>query len=170
MWIFTKTGFYSIVNHNSMLDCYLVRARVKEDLVDLINDIYRDPAHGSNAEANRDYAISTIEDDETADYRWRVALYREDVIDCLAQQMEDIDYTTNVKGTIDKGQKDRHSALMGVWDSMMNIQEGGAYQWQSKLPADWNPDDPVEAETKDALDAALAAMDERDAEREEWNP
>lgn len=121
MWIFTKTGFYSVVNHRDHPDCYLVRARTREDLVDLIEKtswVMPDPSH--------------IEEAPTADYRWRLVVTKQQFRRVMDEQLENLDYTTNVKHVIDKGDDVRHEALMDVWVAMMTLQRG-----RTPTPTPW---------------------------------
>jgi hypothetical protein len=118
MWIFTKTGFYSIVNDSDDSDRYVVRARLREDLVDFITSFSQDH------EEWRDETIDTIQDGGGTDYRWRVSLYKGDVREEIYAQMHKIDYATNVKDNIDKGDDDRHASLLRVWSAMAVLQDG----------------------------------------------
>ena len=111
MWVFTKRGFYSIVKHNAQPDHFLVRARVRQDLVDLIDSFDGDP--------------SAIEEDPKADYRWRVVLPTITVAAYIGSEIAGIDYTTSVKTALDKGEHKRHAAMMRVWTAMMTLQEAG---------------------------------------------
>lgn len=116
MWIFSKTGFHSIVRHNERSDHFLVRARTRADLEDMLDSF--DGDH------------SLIEEDPKADYRWRVVLPEMVVAAFLGAQLHGIDYTTSVKTHLDKGEHARHSAMMRVWTAMMSLQSaGGRYSW-----------------------------------------
>jgi hypothetical protein len=60
MWIASKLGFYSIVQKRP--GEWHVRARLRADLVNLVNAVCREPAA----------VVETIEEWPTADYRWRI--------------------------------------------------------------------------------------------------
>lgn len=111
MWVFTKTGFYSIVNHRDVPDAFLVRARRREDLVDLV--------------AGNPLDVERIEDDPRADYRWRLVVDKSVVRDILVEQLDDIDYDTNVKHRLDKDDPNRHHAMLRVWTAMLDFQFEG---------------------------------------------
>ena len=110
MWIFSKTGFISVVQHHDGPEWMLVRARTLDDLEEWFLSVDFDPV---------DY---DVEFDPHADYWWRVKVRRETVVTIVAQQLLDLDYTTNVKGNIDKGDPDRHSALLKCWRAFEQLQ------------------------------------------------
>lgn len=120
-WIFTKEGFFSLVQHRDDPDVLMVRARVESDLYDLAKFV--------------DVSPKVIET-KSGDYRWRMDFKREVLANALYASVMDIDYTTSVKTALDKGEPKRHSAMMGVWTAMMRLQEGGRYNRsaQTKLP------------------------------------
>ncbi len=121
MWIMTKDGFFSVVRHKDDPTKMMVRVRVREDLV--------------KAFGNED-----IVEDDKADYRFRKAVGTFDVMVYMSQSVENIDYTTNVKGTIDQGDSDRHRALYETWDAWYTLQEAkygkGRYSYDNSLLAE----------------------------------
>ena len=112
MWIFTKDGFFSVVQDNYCGDDELmVRARVKKDLASLLKKIG----------TPKKKAILTI---DHADYRYRVKVKKDDWVKYVAHQALDIDYS-NVKGTlIDHNDHGRATAYYGCWESMHSLQSG----------------------------------------------
>jgi hypothetical protein len=112
MWIMSKTGFISIVQHNDSPDDLLVRARALEDLEDFL-----EPASHPPASLSYD-----IQYDPAADYWFRVVVPRDVVATLVADQIDDLDYTTNVKGNCDKGDQARHSAMMSCWSAFNRFQ------------------------------------------------
>ena len=75
MWIFTKYGFISVVQHNSLEDCLQVKSRVVEPLEILWPEI-------------------DIEIIDWADYRFRITIEKERAFDILSKEIQDVDYTS----------------------------------------------------------------------------
>ena len=108
MWIFSKTGFVSIVRHKPQTDKLIVRARVREDLerfVKLLDEI-----------AGARHAIR----ETPRDYRFRTVATKEAVAQALARQVTDIDYT-NFKDAV-HGDPQRDDAYLDVWSAMHRLQ------------------------------------------------
>lgn len=102
MWIFTKDGFFSIVQHKDDPNYLMVRARVREDI-------------------QRAFGPSDIKESEGSDYRFRKVVPRPVVADYMSKAVAEIDYTS-VKDEIDQGEKDRHDMLYKVWAAHMGLQ------------------------------------------------
>ena len=101
MWIFTKWGFLSIVQHNTIPGYFQVKARV----IDPLEHLW--PQH-------------EIEVIHWADYRFRITIDKENVFDKLSKEILDIDYTSfKNECYVDH---DYHDALIGVWNTMYNYQ------------------------------------------------
>jgi hypothetical protein len=60
MWIASKLGFYSLVQKTA--GEWHVRARLRADVVNLVNAVYREPAA----------VVENSEEWPAADYRWRL--------------------------------------------------------------------------------------------------
>lgn len=133
MWLFTRDGFYSIVQHRDSADIVQVRARTREDLVDLAKAI------GMPNTGNEETGIM---EDPRADYRWRLNVPRETMAWYTSEAVKGIDYTTSVKTAIGKGDPKRKSALMRVWSAMMSLQRGSSIM-PGRSSNDWFYD-PVE--------------------------
>jgi hypothetical protein len=103
MWIFTKDGFFSIVKHKDDSDYLLVRARVREDIVDA-------------------FGPDDILELTGSDYRFRKTVPRAVVADYLSKEAMTIDYTS-VKDDIDKGEPDRHHMLYETWRAHWDLQQ-----------------------------------------------
>jgi hypothetical protein len=130
MWHFGKFGFTSAVAYDPAKDRnksskfpdiakkagthILVRARVKEDLEDI----------------KRVLPSLYIEEDLSADYQYRAVIPRKVMKAYLALTVDDIDYDSHFKeatGAAAKGAKNRHSAMMKVWDAMADLQPNPPY-------------------------------------------
>lgn len=113
MWIFTRDGFYSAVQHNEKSDLLQVRARRRDDLERLAAALgYRD---------------APIIEMREADYRWRLNVDRDDFAGYMVEAVHDIDYETNVKGTLSRNDSSRSHAMMDVWGAMYRMQVDEAY-------------------------------------------
>lgn len=108
MWIFAKTGFVSIVQHNltTRTDTMVVRARVQEDLVNFLK------AAGSKAK---------IDDKSGTDYGFRAMVHRSLVTRALVSLTESLDYD-NFKDAVHEGGPRDH-AYMSCWTAMRNFQD-----------------------------------------------
>lgn len=135
MWIFTRDGFFSAVEHESDRDMLLIRARVKDDL-EALADRLGDRRRDLGAEVER----FEIEHTPTGDYHWRMPMWRYDWCAYIAEQARQIDYTTNVKGTLDKGEPDRHDFLFDVWDAGHRFQSRRNGTPVGGLDWDWTMD------------------------------
>ncbi|TFV96172.1 hypothetical protein E4S40_08080 [Algoriphagus kandeliae] len=102
MWIASKNGFISIVQHRDMPDQVLLRARVKKDLESLFPS---------------EEIIATPE----ADYGFRVFVSKEKAVEIISKQVMDIDYP-NFKNAIAKipNQRDKLDAYHDIWGVMWN--------------------------------------------------
>ena len=142
MWLFTKDGFYSVVEHRDDVGCVLVRCRTKAD-----------------AQALVEWAVTVrnadpdIEEDPTADYRWRVKMVRADFAAYARERVMTIDYDTSVKTAIDKGEPARHAALMKVWNALYELQRlEQAPVSANLLEPVYGYDKPVDGETDEWVD------------------
>ena len=100
MWLFTSSGFVSIVQDRDNKDNLMVRARVRDHLKALF------PAAA---------IIETVD----ADYRYRATVVRNVVQQAMADQVNAIDYP-NFKDTVTDAPY--HSACLQVWSSMHQLQ------------------------------------------------
>src|SRR5262245_45592923 len=107
MWLVTTQGFYSVVQDREDRDRLLVRARVKEDL-----------------EALRDQ-IPDLDpfEDEHADYRWRAWVTRDQWCDAVAQLADKIDYPNFKSAVLERQGARRENVYMHVWGELKSLQE-----------------------------------------------
>lgn len=108
MWLFTLDGFYSAVQDKQNKDVIWIRTRVKEDLTRLIET----------------YAVvaSPIEENRGTDYKYRVAVWREEWCRVMFECAEDIDYENfkdEVKETLGAS---RAHILSDVWWVLLQLQ------------------------------------------------
>lgn len=113
MWLFTTSGFYSIVEKPWDRDTgtLTVRARVAADLEHL--------RKGSLPELG-----PTVED-PTADYRFRAQAPREAVALAMARLARDLDYD-NFKSAVGRRQGHRRADIYHrVWGAAQRLQQDG---------------------------------------------
>ena len=102
MWIFTKRGFLSIVQHNSMPGHFQVKSRVADPLEQLWPD----------------HEVEVI---DWADYRFRITIPKDEVLTVLKEEVEDVLYTSfKNECEVDEGY---HYVLTRVWSIMYNYQQ-----------------------------------------------
>jgi len=109
VWVFSKTGFVSIVKHKYIPGSLMIRARVKEDLENFVAIL--DEVTGSK------HAVKETPD---GDYAFRTTATKEAVTQALTRQINDLDYA-NFKNAV-HGDRDRDSAYMSVWSAMNGLQ------------------------------------------------
>lgn len=126
MWIFSKTGFVSIVQHRADSSMMLVRARAAEDIEDMfaewmapLDDTTRRQLHSI---IDHDWDGVEVACDRSADYWYRAAVPRALVRLVVARQVDALDYDTNFKGNCDKGDTIRHRAYMACWSALNRFQ------------------------------------------------
>jgi hypothetical protein len=129
MWLQTKYGFYSVVEHNDDLQILMVRARSRDDLVNLceLADAVR-----------RDYKSASVEGFDTdkivhtpqADYHWRLIVPRQAWMELSLRLMTEIDYG-NFKNAVAKRNRERADLYHEVWATLLDIhREGEDDRWE----------------------------------------
>jgi hypothetical protein len=110
MWLFTKYGFYSVVQDKADAKRIQVRGRVKDDIERLVTFAKQ------KLGAETPEIISTPK----ADYAYRIVFDRF-LWERLASALTaDIDYT-NFKDAV-HGEPDRDSSYLEVWSTMNDLQ------------------------------------------------
>lgn len=106
MWLLTVQGFYSVVAHRDDPDKLLVRARARDDIEALREQIP---------------ALEPFEDPD-ADYRHRAVVSRAEWVAALAQLVAGVDYD-NFKDAVAARQGAARSGLYGrVWSILRGLQ------------------------------------------------
>ena len=113
MWLFTTSGFYSVVQKPWDKDSgtLTVRARVAADLDRLRTGIL--PSLGP-----------TVEDPD-ADYRFRAQAAQEAVALAVAQAVRDLDYSNFKSAVADVQGRARASIYHDVWEAVLPLQKPG---------------------------------------------
>jgi len=100
MWIFTNSGFISVVADRNSTGNLLVRARVRGHIQAM-------------------FPCADVFTDEHADYYYRALLPRKTVADAMAQSVESIQYP-NFKDSVSN--PTLHDAYLKVWEAMRRLQ------------------------------------------------
>lgn len=100
MWLFSKDGFFSIVEHTDNSNLLLVRSRIKGDI--------------------EKYWPVEVKEGAGSDYRFRSVLPRAEVSDRIAKIVHDIDYP-DFKASVEDNR--RLSWYFQVWDVMATMQD-----------------------------------------------
>lgn len=109
MWLFTKTGFLSVVADERRRGVLVVRARIREDLERVVAQL-----PGA--------ARPPIEETPVRDYRWRCCVGARAFGEWLGRQALAIDYP-NFKAAV-HGERDRDRAYEQIWAAMCKLQDG----------------------------------------------
>jgi len=108
MWLFTQTGFVSVVANSEKEDEMMVRARDKQSLQPFVDE----------------YGVKILSWKHT-DYPLRVLITRKQFVDWLVQSGEDLTYSnykTRVSQT--RGHEFAHP-LHDVWATMLRLEDLG---------------------------------------------
>jgi hypothetical protein len=128
MWLFTKTGYFSVVQDWGDRDTLHIRARFREDLERL----------------KKGYAPGlAIHHTPRADYAYRGTLTRKQFVVVVAALAANVDYP-NFKDKVTEEQgRERHNLYMDVWTTMSNAQraaesrrQGHISGWTGVFPGD----------------------------------
>lgn len=106
MWIFTTSGFLSVVAHHDRPGDLLVRARMLGDLAAFC------------AATSAPAPVET----PARDYRWRTTVPAATFATYLAGQAEDIDYGNFKNAVAERQGSDRAHRYGDVWDVMHELQ------------------------------------------------
>ncbi len=106
MWLATQHGFYSIVRKEE--DLFFVRARVRQDLVNLVDMMKLDVE---------------IQEWPQADYRYRIFVGLETLLEMMVQVTAAIDYP-NFKARVyqKEDQSDKLGPYHRIWEVMADLQ------------------------------------------------
>lgn len=103
MWIFTDTGFFSVVAHREKPGYLLVRARARADLEALAKRLTKAPR---------------IAERPDADYRYRMLVPAEAFATVMADAVRSIDYDNFKDAVAERQGQDRAHVYLGVWDHL----------------------------------------------------
>ena len=161
MWIFTRDGFVSLVQHDDNPDIIRARGRRKEHLVDTFDLADQDVL---------DYGA------DAPDYRWHADIPRLKVAAAVTDALMDLDYTSHVKEEVSGPDNQMHAAMMRCWSALLTLQypdRPAADWWTPPLPVNaddemWYAVDPTDDDLADATgklaQRMLASIDREDGE------
>ena len=115
MWLMTPSGFLSAVKHRDKPDTILVRARCREDLDQLIEQV----------------PDAQPWEDKNADYLWRLECSTEEWASAVAYFALTIEYD-NFKSAV-KSEKHKR-AYMRVWTTLLSELQGFKFSKQPHYP------------------------------------
>ena len=102
MWLFTTSGFLSIVQHKDLPGFFQVKSRSADPLEALWPD-------------------QEVEVIDWADYRFRITARKEKVIPVITATLESLDYTSFKNECSDD--EEYHRALTRIWGTMFQFQD-----------------------------------------------
>ncbi len=113
MWLMTKQGFYSIVQHKELADTFMVRSRARRDLENILA-LVGEPLTGIGI-------VATPHND----YAYRILVTGEQKAVILEALGKEIDYP-NFKSEIGRTQDQREKlpAYHDIWAVMYRTQKG----------------------------------------------
>jgi hypothetical protein len=110
IWIFSESGFVSVVRHRDHPHLLLVRSRDRDSLASLCRRVR--------------LAESEISELANADYRFRLVCSDAVLLRFLRFSVEELDYA-NFKDRVSTTRgASWHAALMKVWSAMRSLQPG----------------------------------------------
>jgi hypothetical protein len=101
VWIFTESGFYSVVKSESDDDVLIVRTRFRKDL-DRLRRRYLPQMGPTVSHAG-------------SDYQYRAVVFKEDFAKALDAMARAIDYQNFKSRVSEKYGKERHDLYMEIW-------------------------------------------------------
>ncbi len=111
MWIFSKSGFVSVVKHRDKPGFVLVRGRTEADVTN-----FRDACGGPRV----GYPVAHTPE---ADYLYRVAMPAVIASNGVASLCLDIDYDNFKNAVHERDEPTRDRAMVRVWQAMHDYQE-----------------------------------------------
>ncbi len=108
MWVITRHGFYSAVQHRDDGGQILVRARVRSDLDAMLALLGRD---------------SEVVSDPCADYRFRTTIERGAWAAFLAAEAAGVDYESHAKEAMAGSDRRRYDAYLDCWAALARLQQ-----------------------------------------------
>lgn len=113
MWLFTRYGFFSVVQHKNNPDLVVIRARERGDIEWAANFV-------NEGRLPIDIPDCQVEGTPLNDYRFRIIVERDEFQDLLDHLAEEMNYV-NFRDTIN-GDPVRDNAYTEVWQTMRNFQ------------------------------------------------
>ena len=103
MWLYTSKSFVSVVAHKDNPGLLVVRARIKDDILEL-------------------FPFAVVTHTTTTDYPYRANLKRSEVAAVVSQYIADINYY-NFKSSVPKDDYKRSKVYSTVWGASMDLED-----------------------------------------------
>ena len=125
MWIFSVTGFYSVVTDSMRKGRVLIRARTKTDL-DNLSRLHRQVCPSMEP--------SIL--DEAGDYRWSLSITKDDWVTLVGVLAAAVNYS-NFKDAVHKrkDQRSKAAAYLEIWRVMRQVAFDGEERGARRSPA-----------------------------------
>lgn len=154
MWLQTKFGFYSVVEHTDDVHTVLIRARAREDLdnlCDLADSVRRDYSKGEAVGIDH----SAIQFTPNADYAYRIICPRQSWMEVSLRLMTEIDYG-NFKNAVSERDPERSHLYHRVWGVLYSIQnQAYGYLWGDEWDEDTESVEPAPEPDPDSEEAVI---------------
>jgi hypothetical protein len=112
MWLATVKGWFSVVIDNQRAGRMLVRARCRQDIMNLYNEHHE--------------TLPSIElptSDPSRDYRWRMSVSKEDFVKLAARLAETVTYSNFKTAVHDRPDQQNKTLAYGkLWQTMLDVQ------------------------------------------------
>ena len=129
MWLQTKYGFYSVVEHRDQIDTLIIRARAREDLVALCDEVAAAVRRDYGTADAKGFDVEAIQHTPNADYAYRIEVPRLSWMQVSLRLMAEISYP-NFKDAVAKRDPARATLYHDVWMTLMEIQRPAALDWK----------------------------------------
>jgi hypothetical protein len=142
MWLQTKYGFYSVIEHRDDVNTMMVRARCREDLEALCDEVAAGVRRDYNNGDAQGFDSDRIVFSPDADYHYRLIVPRAAWMEVALRLMTEIDYP-NFKSAVGERDKARADLYHDVWATLYRIQSkrGGGYFFDMLDDGDAYPED-----------------------------
>jgi hypothetical protein len=113
MWLATTKGWFSVVIDNQRPGRMLVRARCRQDIMNLYNEHHETLA-----------SMEVPTSDPSRDYRWRMSILKKDFVKLAGRLARAIDYP-NFKAAVQgcPDQQNKTLAYGKVWENLHEVQQ-----------------------------------------------
>ena len=149
MWLQTTYGFYSVIEHRDDIDTLMVRARSRDDLVALCDEVAAGIRRDYNKGDAEGFDTESIVYTPDADYAYRLVVPRKAWMEVSLRLMADIDYP-NFKNAVSERDPERANLYHDLWLSLLSIQKPLSL---SPLDRWFDEEDPEEKALREYLDS-----------------
>lgn len=126
MWLFTKIGFFSVVEDPQNSDVLIIRARAWKDLVALEKSIRKKKLVGTTRMLEKKFREmklgQPIESGPDRDYPYRMRVWRMTLSEWMKLHIEDELNYFNFKAEVGKTNPARERVYHSVWSALLDLQ------------------------------------------------